>query len=147
MNYLIFLKNGYTTNKGIHVGSKLQDVLNAYGSVYKPNRTDIYTNDPNTGYFNEGSHSYETNYGMKREFKYYNLTYYDRNRHWLQILVDKSDKKVKAISYAYGSPRFGESQVNDLPSTLYSWGLYRHILPVKDNPLKNLWTDIENIFH
>lgn len=132
---IFFLKDGYRTNKGIHVGSTLSDVTNAYGQAYPYTKSDIYTNDPETGFYIKKTIRIPTGKYTSKDLPFYVLSYYDRDQHWLQFLVNASDKKVKAIAYKYGQSQYGVEHEDDIIAHLNRWGLLRYILPMKTNHL------------
>lgn len=141
---VIMMKPGYKTDKGIEVGMNLKQVKEAYGEIYASKQINIYKNNPNTGYYLEGVYNFKTKYGDQEKFKYYMISYFDRNHHWVEFLVDKSSKKVRAIGYFYGEPRFGINNNNDLVHEIDGWGLWPIVLAdrINEHPLKSSWRAI-----
>ena len=92
----------------------------------------------------EGVYNFKTKYGDQEKFKYYMISYFDRNHHWVEFLVDKSSKKVRAIGYFYGEPRFGINNNNDLVHEIDGWGLWPIVLAdrINEHPLKSSWRAI-----
>lgn len=138
------MKPGYQTDKGIEVGMSLEQVIAAYGELLYSGDVDKYRNIPNTGYALEGTYTFKTKYGDQERFKYYMISYFDLDSHWVEFLVDKSSKKVKAIGYFYGDPRSGISNNRDLVYELNDWGLWPIVLAdrINEHPLKSSWRAI-----
>ena len=67
------------------------------------------------------------------------ISYFDLDSHWVEFLVDKSSKKVKAIGYFYGDPRSGISNNRDLVYELNDWGLWPIVLAdrIHEHPVKS----------
>ncbi len=141
---IVIMKPGYKTDKGIEVGMTLNQVKTAYGELCTSGQTDVYRNEPHTGYYLEGVYNYKTKYGDQEKFKYYMISYFDRNHHWVEFLVDKSSKKVKAIGYFYGEPHSGISNNRSLVYAIDGWGLWRFVLAdrINEHPLKSGWRAI-----
>lgn len=141
---ILIMKPGYQTDKGIEVGMSLEQVIAAYGELLYSGDVDKYRNIPNTGYALEGTYTFKTKYGDQERFKYYMISYFDLDSHWVEFLVDKSSKKVKAIGYFYGDPRSGISNNRDLVYELNDWGLWPIVLAdrINEHPLKSSWRAI-----
>lgn len=147
---LIFLKPGPKTDKGIQVGDKANDAIAAYGAAYPQDREDVYTHDPQTGFWVQGTKNYKTDYGDQQKFHYYVLTYFDRQGHHLHFIADKHSERIKAIVYWYGSPRFGEiTNAQSQISYFDNHGLMRFLLAseMKEHPLKSSWRAITDAWH
>lgn len=147
---LIFLKPGPKTDKGIQVGDKANDAIAAYGAAYPSDREDVYSHDPETGFWVQGTQNYKTNYGDQQKFHYYVITYYDRQGHNLHFIADKHSEKIKAIIYWYGTPQLGHaSNAYSQISYLNDHGLMRFLLAseVKEHPLKSSWRAISDAWH
>lgn len=141
---ILIMKPGYQTDKGIEVGMSLEQAIAAYGELLYSGDVDKYRNIPNTGYALEGTYTFKTKYGDQERFKYYMISYFDLDSHWVEFLVDKSSKKVKAIGYFYGDPRSGISNNRDLVYELNDWGLWPIVLAdrINEHPLKSSWRAI-----
>lgn len=123
MHSVIILKPGITTDKGIQVGSTLQDVVNAYGKIYPAYRQDVYDNDIDTGHYRETSHSYVNQSGRHRYQAFFEINYFDKDQRQIQILVSKDSKRVVAIRYWRYHPLISNSS-----GILKGYGLWRFIL-------------------
>lgn len=116
---VVIIKPGIKTDKGIQVGSTINDVINAYGKVYDKvkvydNRVPgIYKKEPNTGW-----HDSDVTVGMSaHEKSFYRLGYYDQDHHTVIFYINKKNNKVAAISYHW----WGDMHDNNLISSpLYS---------------------------
>lgn len=58
---IVIMKPGYKTDKGIEVGMTLNQVKTAYGELCTSGQTDVYRNEPHTGYYLEGVYNYKKN--------------------------------------------------------------------------------------
>lgn len=144
MGVVVILKPGYATDKGIEVGMKAEQMSAAYGTAVPKNRQDVYNNDPGTGYYVEGKRRFTTDYGQQETFKYYIASFFDRDAHWVQFLIDKSSNKIVAIGYFRGKAKAGSD--NLFLRNLSDWGLWRFVLEdrMKEHPLKSGWRAISD---
>lgn len=150
LTQLIFLKPGPMTDKGIQVGDKAEKVIKVYGQAYPADRKDVYSHDPNTGFWVPGTSNYKTNYGDQQKFHYMVLTYYDRQGHHLHFLADKHSERIKAIIYWKGRPNLGETTyAQGIMYGLSNLGLTRFVLEseMKEHPLKSGWRAITDAWH
>ena len=99
MDFLVILRPGYATDKGIEVGMSMQKVIETYGPVYRLyNDEKIYKNTPNTGLYHNVSAHYDTPHGQKW-VEGIELSYRDVNDRVIQFFIDKDTKKVLFIVY------------------------------------------------
>lgn len=122
MDSVFILKPGIFTDKGIQVGDTLQKLITTYGKVYDRARSDIYNNDPNTGYFAKNVYDY-LNGRKVAHFRYYVIGYFDREKRQIQFIVSQSTQKVVAIRYW----RYNQYDTN-LPGIIGYYRLWRYII-------------------
>lgn len=126
MRLIIFLKPGPKTDKGIQVGDNLKKLVNTYGSVYKTDRSDIYENDPQTGYYQGlDGRGYLASVG-KVSIRYFIVTYFDRDKHRLNFILDRYSGRILAILYITGghNPYYS----GNVGSYMTGAGLWRFVI-------------------
>lgn len=108
-------------------GADGKAVIARFGPVYPFRRSDMYENTPMTGMYTENTYTVSSGREEAKEFHYYTLTYHDRKARYLQFLVDRKTRKVRAAAWWQGTPLYSPDTVT--ADALTRWGLWRYVIP------------------
>lgn len=123
LRIVLFLGKGTPLPGGLAVGGPASDIVRIFGPVYPVSRSDIYENEPRTGMYTENTHTFRDG----RMFRYYTLTYADRNGRSVQFLVDRDTKTIAAAA-CWDDSLFSRPDTA-AADALTRWGLWRLLFP------------------
>lgn len=123
LRIVLFLGKGTPLPGGLVVGGPASDIVRIFGPVYPVSRSDIYENEPRTGMYTENTHTFRDG----RMFRYYTLTYADRNGRSVQFLVDRNTKTIAAAA-CWDDSLFSRPDTA-AADALTRWGLWRLLFP------------------
>lgn len=123
LRIVLFLGKGTPLPGGLVVGGPAADIVRIFGPVYPVSRSDIYENEPRTGMYTENTHTFRDG----RMFRYYTLTYADRNGRSVQFLVDRDTKTIAAAA-CWDDSLFSRPDTA-AADALTRWGLWRLLFP------------------
>lgn len=123
LRIVLFLGKGTPLPGGLAVGGPAADIVRIFGPVYPVSRSDIYENEPRTGMYTENTHTFRDG----RAFRYYTLTYADRNGRSVQFLVDRDTKTIAAAA-CWDDSLFSRPDTA-AADALTRWGLWRLLFP------------------
>ncbi len=126
LRIVLFLGRGTPVAGGVSVGAPASEAVRAFGPVYPYSRSDVYENEPGTGLYTENTHAFPRSAG-RPDFRYYTLTYRDRDGRSLQFLVDRETKTVAAAAYWEGASLSRPDAA--AADALTRWGLWRYLFP------------------
>lgn len=123
LRIVLFLGKGTPLPCGLAVGGPASDIVRIFGPVYPVSRSDIYENEPRSGMYTENTHTFRDG----RMFRYYTLTYADRNGRSVQFLVDRDTKTIAAAA-CWDDSLFSRPDTA-AADALTRWGLWRLLFP------------------